>query len=364
MDFLCIVQTLVDSRSAWKPSAATRAARRVGLAVACGKRMTVVAQGNCIAVYIAACPKSLRFTFSSDKVALAMSSTFPCPDCQQDVPVTGNTCPHCGRPGFFPNVRAAEAPDNLQALDARYDDARTEAVGRGVESIFDDFVATTNSSRAVWCKPWGEVQRLAVSDKQGAGTYYQQIEADMRLPDGDRWDALRRLTDEALFPGYKEHIRFAALTLDTSGPKNYGPVSLRFRTAFIAHRASVFEENSVVFMDRREIKLKDAPHAAMGYRAPWDQRGHLAAAKLGTRLTASMSSSDFSAMLLHQGATSAEDDFVEVHIYGPVTIRTLEHVRVDMPAVKAREKARLTKAQLAVLRERLSKVHVDLEEVA
>jgi hypothetical protein len=36
--------------------------------------------------------------------------------------------------------------------------------------------------------------------------------------------------------------------------------------------------------------------------------------------------SQYPGLLLHQGLTSKEDSFVEVHIWGPMTIRTVEQV--------------------------------------
>ncbi len=293
-----------------------------------------------------------------------MFFSFPCPDCTLDVPATADRCPHCARPGFFPNVRAAEAATNQAAFQQRFADARAEAGKRGVEAVFDSFSAKTGSARAVWCKPWGEVQRLAVDDKQGAGTYYQQIEAQMRVPDSDEWDALRRVTDAALFPGYEEQIRFAALSLDHTGPKSYGPITMTFRDDFIAHRASVFDENTVVFMIRRDVKLKDAARTVLGYRAPWDSRGKLAATKLGAKLSTSTPEDAFAGVLLQQGPSSKDENFVEVHIYGPVTIRSIERVDVDLEAVKKREKAKPAKARLAQLRERLHKHRVELKELS
>jgi hypothetical protein len=250
----------------------------------------------------------------------------------------------------------------VAALDQRFDAARDEASKRGADAAFDAFSAAAASAHAVWCKPWGELQRLAVSAKQGAGTYYQQIEAEMRLPDGDRWDGLRRITEEALFPGYKEKIRFAALSLEHAGPKSYGPTTMTFREDLIAHRASVFEENNVVFMDRREVKIKDAPNASLGFRAPWGSRGRLAAAKLGASLLPSTTPGEHAGILLKQGPTSADEDFVEVHIHGPVTIRSFHRVDVSRDAVSRAEKAEPTKTQLRMLRERLANHDVELEE--
>jgi len=147
------------------------------------------------------------------------------------------------------------------------------------------------------------------------------------------------LTDEALFPGYKEHIRFAALTLTSQGLVNFGECSFVLKSGMIAHRASVFEENSVRWMERHGIRVAEAHDLPRGYRAPWDDRGKLAVAKLGSRIDDTTSPTEFSEILLENGATSGTDDFVEVHIYGPMTIRTVEHVHVRDRSGRAKWKA-------------------------
>jgi hypothetical protein len=221
--------------------------------------------------------------------------------------------------------------------------------------MFDVLEAKASTSKAVICKFIGEVARLASSDKQGIATYYQLIEAEARLPDGDEWDFLRRQADTALFPDYEKHVRFAALSLDSTGVRNYGACSLTLRTDYIGHRTSVFEENSAVFVKPIAVgKLRDA---LVGFRATWNERGQLAAAKLGTKLQPSTQEADLPAVLLHQGATSADDDFVEAHIYGSITIHTIEHVEVR-PRPGERPPA---PADITALRDALSRFGVTLD---
>ena len=60
-------------------------------------------------------------------------------------------------------------------------------------------------------------------------------------------------------------------------------------------------------------------------------------------------------VLVKQGKTSLEDEFVEVHIFGPVTIRTFQKV------VVTRNKRQPSRAKLKALAEMLTKSGVDLE---
>src|SRR5436305_11080161 len=126
-----------------------------------------------------------------------------CELCRHEVPLERNSCPHCGRPGLFPNVRAASAPDERAALDRRYRAALQDAAVRGCGSRVADFERAVAGSKAVMARPLREVDRLAASDQELVSTFYKMLAADVRLPHGNQWDYWRRVADEALFPGYK-----------------------------------------------------------------------------------------------------------------------------------------------------------------
>ena len=274
----------------------------------------------------------------------------PCKDCGNEVPLAWNHCPHCGRPGLFPNVKATQVPAEKEALERRYQAALRNASGRGAEAEVKKFETAVTSSKAVMARPLRELDRLAASDKELFSTFYRLLGEEVRLPHGNQWDLLRRIADEALFPGYKEEIRFAALSLDRNGLSSYGECSFVLRDDLIAHRASVFEENSAVFLKRHQ-----AYEAPAGHRAVWGERGKLCVAKLAGCIGPSTPDAQFPGILLRTGATSGEDEFVEVHIWGPVSIRTMERILMSTPRKKTFWKA---------LRDRLQGLNVELEEIA
>jgi hypothetical protein len=198
-----------------------------------------------------------------------------------------------------------------------------------------------------------ELQRIAMSDNELYATYYQLIGGGVKIPEGDNWDILRAVADSALFPNYKEHIRFAALSLDGIGLSHYGECSIVLRNNLIAHRASVFEENSVLFMKHRKISMSKADKLPKGYRATWKDRARLCVAKIHKNIDASTKADEYSALLLQQGATSEKDEFVEAHIYGPMTRRTIEHVKISP---RRKKSATILKA----MKEKLSKAGVTI----
>lgn len=283
-----------------------------------------------------------------------------CLACRNRFEMPAERCPHCAEPGIFPNVVAAEEPANCAALEKRFQEAIAAAVARGCDHLLRDFFAKLTTSHAVIARWIGDVERLAQNDKQVYASYYQQRRAQLRQPDGDPWDALREPTDQALFGEHKEHIRFAALTLDGVGVLNYGDWSLVLRTPMIERRASTFEDNTAVLIQRRRIPLAEVNEHVRGFRATWADRGKLGAAKLGAKITPSTSSAEFPSLLMVQGPPGKmdADELIEVHIWGPLTIRTVEKITLT----KSRDTRRTaSKARLRAIREQLAKVDVELE---
>lgn len=260
-----------------------------------------------------------------------MFISIPCPDCDNEIQQPAERCPHCGRPGYFWNVMAAEEPAERAALERRYEAARRDAVSRDADSNRQDFEKAISNSKAVIARSESEVLQLASSNRRLYSTYYQQITAGVRLPDGDQWDVIRELADPVLFPGYKKEMRFAALSLDGVGLSNYGSCSIVLRSGLIAHRASVFEENSALFMEQREIKVSRTPNLPKGYRATWGERAKLCVAKLSGKIDSATRPDEYSGLLLKQGATSEDDEYIEVHIWGPMTVLTMEQVIATGP---------------------------------
>ncbi len=272
-----------------------------------------------------------------------------CPTCSNLFDMPAVCCPHCAEPAVIPNVWAAGQQDNVDALERRFQDAMAAAKARGCEAIVQAFMTKLAGSKAVIARRIHDIERLSYSDRECYATYYQQLNAQLRLPDGDEWDQFRRAADEALFPGYKEHVRFAALTVNDVGVLNYGEWSMLLRTAMIQRRTSTFEENTLVFVRGRRVPIAEADQAVRGFRASWDNRAKLGVAKLAGAITPATTAGDFARILVQQGppGDTAKDDFVEAHVFGPLTIRTVEKVILTKP----RDSRRLaSRTRLAAIR--------------
>src|SRR2546430_6468060 len=104
-----------------------------------------------------------------------MSPSILCNECHNEVPQPSERCPHCGRPGYFWNVIAAEDPAETSALERRYLAAKREAIGRGADKALQDFENVLSGSKAVITRSESEVLRLATSTRQLHATYYRMI---------------------------------------------------------------------------------------------------------------------------------------------------------------------------------------------
>lgn len=227
-------------------------------------------------------------------------------------------------------------------MQTRYDAAKDDARSRGVDAIVDDFEKAAAGSKAVLARSDIDVQRLANSTNQVYATFYQEIEAGLKLPEGDEWNAARELADVLLFADYRKHIRFAALSLDGAGLSKFGSCSITLREDMIAHRTSVLDENSVVFMERHRVAASRTPGVPKGFSAAWPERDKICVAKLAGRIDSSTRPNQYSGLLIKQGAIPEDDEFVEVHIFGPITVLTMAEVTVTIP--KARPKATVVRA--------------------
>jgi hypothetical protein len=239
-------------------------------------------------------------------------------------------CPHCGQPSLFPNVYAAELADERDALDDRYRQNCNEVKKRGCDAVRQDFEnAIQTKTVPVISTSFNELERLAAADTNVFSTYHQRVKAGTVIPKGDKWDVLRGVAEHALFPGYKDSIRFGALSLDGEGVHNYGECYITLKLRMVKHRTSLYTDNNVVFtVYEQKAAMADAENLERGHRATWDERHKLCIAKLGSGLDAKLAPGDFAKLLLQQGRTTKDDRFVELHIWGPITIRSVQSVRV------------------------------------
>ena len=250
-----------------------------------------------------------------------------CPQCGLDISPHHVTCPKCQFHVGFPNVRAAGEQREVDALEVRYQAARQHARQNACETALDQFETAVKQSKAVLCKRWGTLSKLTEVDNALFQTFYEQIDHG-REPEDNEYDRARVAVDSTFFPYYYEQTHFAALSLNDAGlggyagPGGYGECTFVFRDVAISHRTTVFEENTVVFCQKVTIPVGQQPPA--GFRAGWQDRHKLAAAKLHREITAQTDPNDFPGILMKQKGGTATDEFIEAHIYGKLPLENVE----------------------------------------
>ena len=122
----------------------------------------------------------------------------------------------------------------------------------------------------------------------------------------------------------------------------------------IGHRATVFEENSVVFMRHHKILVFESDKLPKGYRATWESRGKLGVAKLADKINIDTKSDEYVNIIMNDGAVPEDDEFIEVHIFGPMSIRTVKRVLAKSPRKNS------SRIILKALKESLKKMNIEV----
>jgi len=193
---------------------------------------------------------------------------------------------------------------------------------------------------------------MASSDSALYTSYYHQVDAATRIPEDNEWDRTRESVDSAVFPHYYREINYGALSLNGVGQTAYGPFSVVLRGAAISERASVFDEPLFPFFKSHGVVVGNP--LPPGYRATWQSRDRLAAAKLGPRLKPTTNPVDFPSLMLPSGGNTA-GDCIEVHVYGPLHRRAIARV-IGRPANR-----RADKILIASLKRKLEETGAKLE---
>lgn len=257
-----------------------------------------------------------------------------CKSCGRSVPDFARDCPFCQNDVGFPNVRAAMNSKEVAALEQRVNDAFISARARHCEPILVDFGRAVLSSQAVIARSLSTIQSLMSSDEALYVNFYQQVGSGSRLPADSNWDRGRLAVDGTLFPHYHDKVVFGALSLDGQGPHNYGPYCLVLREDMIKNRTSVFEENSFTFCQTKH-KIVVGDPIPPGYRAIWEGGDQIAMAKLHGSLDTETRTESYPGILLSQTKGKTPEDFVEVHIYGPIHRAAVERITGPPPKSKA-----------------------------
>jgi hypothetical protein len=189
----------------------------------------------------------------------------------------------------------------------------------------DDARSLLKESVAIWaCRP--ELLLSVLWGCTKVPNYHSDVARGYRPPDGPEWAPAREVVDEALFPAYKDEVRWAALSLDGRGVSRFGSCFVELRHEILAKKASVFVENSFFF--GLDLAISQVQDRLRNTRAAWSHREYVAVAKLAPGLGSSFSRDEAARKLVVDGLAASDDDFMEVHVFGPLGVESLARVTI------------------------------------
>lgn len=252
-----------------------------------------------------------------------------CKRCGNSVSPAKRECQACGEDNGYPNVRLAQLPEEQTELTNRINAAEVSTHARKCKNVLDKFGAAACSAQVVISRPLAAIQNLLESDRQTYTSYQRQLTMGARIPEDNIFDQTRTQFESALFPNFFQDILFGCLSIDGHGLSSYGAYAMVLKEETISHRATVFEENPYVFCTKHGILMN--AKIPSGYRATWEDRGKLAKAKLHSEITPTTRDDEFPRILLKDGKGTADADYIEVHIFGPLNRYSIERVIGRMP---------------------------------
>ena len=186
---------------------------------------------------------------------MAAAAMDVCSNCHEPVEYWQVRC-RCEQFLGFPHRRMAE--DERVALRDRHDAATLDCEARGVTRLLDALENLAEMSRPVIAMPFEACDLVLCMDKYR--NYHQRVAAGERPParPGDHGD--RDMVRARLFPMFDEHIVYAVLSPDGSGPQSYGEVMVRWEVTphYLGQRAILLEENSYHLYDRHQLGPRGA----------------------------------------------------------------------------------------------------------
>jgi len=256
-----------------------------------------------------------------------------CDFCNEPAPLNRTSCPHCGRPSLFPNVRMANQPSQKEKLENRYVAALDDARQRACEPELTAFSDACKATRAVLNCTLAQLYRRVASGTEVFETFYdlERLLVRSDTPSQPDWQTLRPQAEIELLgcDEHKDRLFYALLSIEEEGLTTYGECTVVLKEAMIAHRSSCFEENTGVFW----MQNKTFPP---GKRSDWENRHKLCVAKLAGQIDKKMQPAHFQSVLLSKGRTSLDDNFIEVQVFGPITSRSLRCVAIRGKSLKGK----------------------------
>jgi hypothetical protein len=242
------------------------------------------------------------------------------------------------------------APAEKEKLEQEYQAALRDASRRACDGEAIRFETCCKKSNAVFACSVEKLFREVATGSEVFETYsdLERLRLNAASTGVYNWTKLRPQAEIELLgsDAHRDKIHYACLSLDGLGPIRYGDCFVQLASHMIAHRASCFAGNTaLVFAGLHDFSSI--------LRSNWAERHRMCLASFGRLLGSGMDESHFPAILVATASNVKDDRFIEVHIFGSMTARSFESVRVQ-------EKTRCRREQvmLDAISEKLAKIGV------
>ncbi|WP_345953006.1 hypothetical protein [Mucilaginibacter sp. PAMB04168] len=261
---------------------------------------------------------------------------FPCPVCHVNTNISESVCAACGHPfAQTVNIRRALLKTEVFTLEKRYKEAKETLTNRSLTSE-GDFLENEVlvKGKAVINLDFPFLWDWLMHRDRSYQSYRRIVIEGLRQRADFENDLQRSIVESYLFGSHIDII-YAALSLNESGLISYGKVSIILKTKAIEPRTSLLEKNSYVFVDEAVAqgwnhKMPLPP----GSMAPWRNRHQLALVKCQDRVVPGLTSDQAASIILYSDGNRANDDFMELYIYGNIVKAVVEKIKIPLSLKK------------------------------
>jgi len=251
-----------------------------------------------------------------------------CSRCGSSIDASADRCKSCGQGLASPNVRAADR--QRSALYDRYDVVSAGLIASGYRDRLEALRALVRKSAVV--------MTMSVSRAMGLFRSKDDDRSYLALSspgDTGSWalaSSVQAIAEHVLFPGYGREIAYATLSPTGDGIWRFGPVAVQLNERFITHRSSILDSAAPHLVNKMALADVWSAQASV-FTSTFEDRDKLAVIKVGDRISSAKTADELSLLLLRQGDRPLRDDFMEVAIYGPITLEAVQAIRIRSPGV-------------------------------
>jgi hypothetical protein len=253
----------------------------------------------------------------------------PCDICSQENDISLTVCPNCGSTIPEPiNVKRALLPIEIQALQNRYSLAKQELRSKNLSNevrLLEENIIS--NGRAIINTSFDFLWKLFFESTVSYQSYRRLVLENLRQSAEFQNDLNRSVADSFLF-GSAIDIIYAALSINERGVTSYGDVSIILKIDSIEKRTSALETNSFYFFSNLVNKgvLKFGKPFPPGFMSTWRDKHKLAVAKLKDSILSGDDFQRIAHLILNSYGDRANDEFIELYIYGKIIEASIEKV--------------------------------------